>query len=308
MFAAKLLHGEILIFDKDLNIQKRFQSSLEPTYWKSDLVSDGNTLITCGENGIEYWDTYLSPCKLIHSNYDIGCIYALTLLPNKQIAAGGRNNVISIIQPNGEISHSHATPKEKSRIYSLLWVSDSEALWIGDHTGNIYIWEKPMDIYIEDIYTFRTLNTDEVNPMGPIYALEELKGSRNVCSGGYGIVGVWGYEGNLLYKIDSQRNMITSVCESGEGNIIIGDGEGYIEVWAGNGDLGFSSILSFRLHQGGIYGRGIQGLGVGYGDELYVSGSVDMKIKLISLKVEGEVLKEMGLVDQVTGITKICVK
>ena len=140
-----------------------------------------------------------------------------------------------------------------------------------------------------------------------IYALEDIKKSKNICSGGYEVIGNWGYNGNLLYQIHSQRGIyITSISNSGDGNIIIGNGHGYIEIWALIGYKGYSISPHFQPHRDIICG--IRSVGHSYSDSEFYISSGDHKIKLISLKVKGEVLKEMDVGYTVCGITKICME
>ena len=136
-----------------------------------------------------------------------------------------------------------------------------------------------------------------------ISGLKYMRRSKTICStGGDGIMGIWGYDGIFLYQIRSKlRSPITSLYITEEENIIIGDVRGYIEIWA-IGYKGYSLILRFQPHKGSILGRGIQRVG---NSELYISGSHDRKIKLLSLKVKGKVLKEITLGNGVSGMTYI---
>ena len=163
-FAAKLDKGKILIFDKDLKIIDTIQTSLKATY--GGLASSGSRLITCGVNGIEYWET--SPCKLTHTNIKITDIRALELLPNNLLAAaaGHTNGIIYILKENGEISHELKLPgwKDHTYIHSLLYVEGSKELWAGDSVGNIHIADNSLISVTEDEhkhkgveYTLRTL-------------------------------------------------------------------------------------------------------------------------------------------------------
>ena len=279
-------------------------------------------LITCGCAGIEYWEITPTSCKRTSRNTHIGDIYTLTLLPNNSIAAAGCSPnpcemTIYIIDSCGTISHSHSVPEEDTRILSLLWVEGTGSLWIGDDNGNIYIWEGP-DPVTRGRDIFCTLE-QEVHTFGSwVTALEDVRYSRTVCSGGNDGVGIWGYLGDFLYHMHFGYP-VTSLSQSGGGNIIIGDCRGFVHLCRGyRGYIHLctsthSPILSFQPHQEGFWGRGIQRVWDSHShsesdSEFYITGSMDMKIKLICLKVKGEVLKEMNVGDRVYGMTAIYMK
>ena len=313
-FAAKLDKGKILIFDQDLKIIDTIQSSLEACF-KSDVVSRGSRLITCGEKGIEYWETSTYPCKLTHTNTKITEITVLELLPNNLLAAAGiPDGIIYIMKENGEISHELRIPGKKMPdcIYSLLYVEGSQELWVGDKDGNINIAENSLISVIEGEhkhkgvkYTLRTLQQVLHKGYYGVLTLKERNISRDICSGGGNGVGVWGYDGSLLYHIEPEgMGSVISLSILWGGNIIMGDGDGQMELWEATGD-GHSRITSFRPHQDAIWG--IQTVIGSQDSQLCLSGSADGTIKLLNPH-KGEVLRELEVGDEVMGMTKIYIK
>ena len=88
----------------------------------SDLLFDGKNLIACGTTGIIYLDISFTPSTRTHSNYTIGDINALTLLPKNHIVAAGCNNpesIIYIMNSDAEITHQKGLPQNNNRIVSL---------------------------------------------------------------------------------------------------------------------------------------------------------------------------------------------
>ena len=320
-FAAKLENGKILIFDQDLKIINTIQSSLK-VCGKSDVVFRGSRLITCGKKGIEYWETSTSPCKLTHTNTKITNIITLELLPNNLLATAGRTKgIIYIMKENGEISHKLRLPGKKMPDYiaSLLYVEGSQELWAGDSKGNINIAENSLISVIEGehkhkgvgVYTLRTLQ-QVLHKGGPgLCTMRERNISRDICSVGMNGLGVWGYDGSLLYHIEAEgMEGITTLSILWGGNIIMGGCKGHMELWEATGD-GQSRITSFRPHQRVIAGIqtviGSQDSQDSQDSQLCVSGSWDKTIKLLNPH-QGEVLRELEVGDQVRGMTKIYIK
>ena len=324
-FAAKLDSGDILIFDQDLKIINKIQSSLGVSgiYSKSEVVSNGRKLITCGKKGIEYWETSTSPCKLTEKTTKITSISSLALLPNNLLAAAGNTNgIIYILKDNGEIFHElklrgmdmtlvlNLRKKMPDCIESLLYVEGSKELWAGDSDGNIHRSENFFISIIEGEhkrkdadYTLIRLNEVLHKGLG-VYTLKERNIYKDIFSGGTNGVGLWGYDGSLLCHIvvEGMRN-ITSLSIS-QAYIIMGDGKGQIELWDATQDAQ-SRLTTFKPHQGGIVG--IQTLIHSQDSQLCASGSYDGTIKLLNLH-KGEVLRELKVANQVVGMTKIYIE
>ena len=103
-YYVKLREGHVLIFDENLNKIDEINSDLEcanDLHPSSDILIQGSRLITCGDFGIEYWDTSL--CKFTHKNTIMLYIYTMTLLPNNLIAIAGEQNIIYILEENVKI-------------------------------------------------------------------------------------------------------------------------------------------------------------------------------------------------------------
>ena len=306
LFVAKLEEGEIIIFDQNLNILNRIQSSLDVLnigWGKSDLVLRGNKLITCGSDGIEYWDISESS-KCTDRNKEQKNICTLALLPNNKVAAaGGSSGLIYIMGENGEKLEEFEIPDsdDETDIFSLLWVEGSESLWVGDRDGYISIIEDLFHPYSDP--TIRTLPDRVTNRFPGVLVLEERESESEVFSGGSDRVVVWDYDGTILYEIcPHEGNVITSLSFSGE-NIIMGDGYGYIEVWNATSN-GQSLIATFRPHRMAIHGRGIQILNHLDHQLLCISGSADKTIILLD-PIQEEIIKEIELDQQVRGMAKI---
>ena len=303
-FVAKLFKGKILIFDKDLKIINTIESSLKVAgiYTKSEIVLSGSKLITCGVNGTEYWE--IPECKLTDTNTKPTKISTLAILPNNLLAAGGKTNgIIYIIQENGDISHELSLPgKQHNSIRSLLYVKGSEELWAGDGDGNIHIAEKS-----GTEYTLRTVQRVHKGYPG-VLALKERTAHREVCSGGgNGGVGVWGYDGSLLYQIPlGGVGRVTSLSVVSGGYILIGGWRGHMELWDAAQDSQVR-ICSFRPHQDAIMGIQMMDSEVfihSQGSQVCVSGSWDGTIKLLNPH-KGEVLADLKVGDKVVGMANI---
>ena len=257
----------------------------------SDLIVEGSRLITCGVEGIEYWDT--SSCKLTHKNTEIKDIRTMTLLPNNLIAIAGKQGIIYILDGNADIYKKISICEKSLQIYDILWAEGGEGLWVVDRNGGMYIIDKLLTQH-----NLRTLQQEVHNRKSPVNRLLENRSRGTIFSAGRGVVGAWDYNGVLLYKISlNTKNHIYSISEYGNGGIILGDYIGYLEVWGDNAPEGLSLLSVHQTHQEVIWG--IQRVP---DSELFISGSADKSIKLIH-PLRGDIYKDIQLEDSVEGMT-----
>ena len=300
-YAVKLMNGKILLIDKDLKIQHTLKSTLSTQrFANSHLLLDGNNLITCGEDGVECWDISKSPPKRKYLNKQIWHIFTLAHLPNNRVAAAGQKEIIYILDGAGRLVDEIELGNPRS-IACLLWVEGSNngqgGLWITNLSGYIYIAEELKHTRL------RQLETLPVHPYcGTIYSLLERKSTQNVLSSGCdGKVGVWDYEGILLYKIVLQGiDLITSFSLFGGNNIVTGDSEGNICVASATTES--QRVISrFTPHKSSIRGNSIQGV---KDTQLFITGGQDKTLKLID-PINSQVIKELALDDEVKGMNRI---
>ena len=249
LFAAKLGDGNIIIFDKELNIQQKVKSI--PNIGPSDLLYLGNNrLLSCGDTGIEVLDISTTPIRTICSNTSLGLIYSLCEVPHTHnIAAGSPSGDIYILEEKAQIVHTFHT---EGPVMCLLWVEKSSKLWAGTGKGYIYI----LDIASKEQHKL----AKNLHPKG-VYVLEEGKGGLSQCllsAGAHGIVRVWNpHHESLLFKfiVPGEHN-ITSLCFATLDNLlIIGKSEGYVEVWHITREKQ-TQIHRFHPHEDAILGEG----------------------------------------------------
>ena len=297
-YAAKLEDGGILIFDTELNIVNIIKSSLwtSKTY-HSDLICNKNVLISCGEKGIEYWGEHTGTVN------EIGCIYSMAFLPNEFVAVGGGNDTIYIVDNIGKLVEKFK-PHGAGAICSLLWVEESGELWIGDWAGHIYI-GKELETATHS-NNFQNVEIREhrqtVHPQAyPIWVLEDRKATMNIFSaGGLGRIGVWTYDGQMIFKISPGGPSITSLSLFGDSDVLIGDAKGNISLWTATIYLQ-KQIATFKPHQAEIWGRGIHRIG---NTNIFISAGQDKVIKLIDPKKKN-VIKELTTEAEIKGIVKM---
>ena len=290
-YYAKLGNGPVLIFDENMNEIDKINSDLKGIFELADLIVEGSRLITCGDKGIEYWDT--SSCKLTHKNTEIKGIVTMSLLPNNLIAIGGKGNIIHILDENADIYKKISVYENESLIMlKILWVEGGEGLWVVDNNGGMHIVEKPLTQH-----NVRTLQQEVHRNYVALRLLENMSTSTIFSAGESGVVGAWDYNGELLYEIKSKnKNNIYSISVYGNGGIILGDYKGYLEVWGDNAPEGLSLLSVHHSHQ--MILSGIQRVP---DSELFISGSRDMSIKLIH-PLQG-IHKVIQLGDAVVGMT-----
>ena len=307
--AAKLRNGEILIFDSELNILNKFKSSLKVFSSNSNLAFHNNNLIISGKQGIEYWNISPTTCTLTHSNTETGQVYALTVLPKNRIATGigfTKGGGICIMGEDCQISHQVPLPKgaKDYSINSLLWVEGNQMLWAGGTEGGIYIGRNLLtgSGKGKGKNTMRKLKV-LVHGGFSVYALVESK-TQEIFSAGGRIVGAWSQKGELLYQIKAKgENKLTALCVSGENKIILGDREGYIEIWeiTPNEQL---FVNRFQAHKEYIWE--IIQIQMEGDDQIFITGSEDKSIKVIN-PMKGQIIKELYVDDKVKGMTNISI-
>ena len=142
-----------------------------------------------------------------------------------------------------------------------------------------------------------------------VLTLKERNLYRDICSGGYNRVGVWGYDGSLLYHIVAEgMGDITSLYILWGGYIIMGNWDGQMELWEATRDDQSRRINSFRPHQDKIWGiQTVIDSQDSQDSQLCLFGSEDGTIKLLNPH-KGEVLRELKVGDKVRGMTKIYIK
>ena len=155
-----------------------------------------------------------------------------------------------------EVASSGSRPgvKMPATIRSLLYVEGSKELWAGDDDEHIHIAENSLISLHKHKgvkYTLHTLQQDVHWGSSGVFTMKVIN-NISICSGGGNGVGLWEYDGTLLYHIITKgMGDITSLSILSGGYIIIimGDENGKIELWDTT-PFRQSRIASFTPHQG----------------------------------------------------------